>query len=132
MTMLNFRALDMAPAAQDFLGDVMLGLKSTPKTLAPKHFYDVAGMALFEKICQLPEYYVTRAELSIMDNLKSISLDTARPLAVIELGGASSFKFRRLLRALPNIGMYIPVDICGPTLFSEAQSLALIVRKCRY
>jgi len=124
MTLLNFRTLDLAPAAQDFLGDVLQGLKQTPKMLAPKYFYDAPGMELFEQICELPEYYVTRTELSIMADLKPFATTQSRPLAVIELGGASSFKFRHLQRSLPNIGMYIPVDICGPALFNEAQLLA--------
>ena len=124
MTLLNFQTVDLAPAAQDFLGEVMKGLSQPVKTLAPKYFYDDHGMELFEKICELPEYYVTRTELSIMDELSSFALPASGQLAVIELGGASSFKFRRLQRSLADIGMYIPVDICRQALFHEAQKLA--------
>ena len=124
MRLANFHKVDLAPAASDFLGDVLRGLRSEPKTLSPKYFYDAAGSALFDQICELPEYYVTRTELAIMDQLKGFKLSGPQQLAVIELGGASSFKFRRLRRSLTNIGKYIPVDISRDALFADAERLA--------
>lgn len=124
MTSSNLKTLDLAPRAQDFLGDVIKGLSQTPKTLAPKYFYDAKGSALFDQICELKEYYVTRTELGIVDNLQPFLPDDTSRLAVIELGGASSFKFRRLRRSLANIGMYVPVDISRDLLFREAAQLA--------
>src|SRR5690606_24306834 len=57
---------DLHPAAPDILADVLAGLATTPKTLPSKYFYDARGSALFEAICGTPEYYLTRAELAIM------------------------------------------------------------------
>ena len=124
MSSQNFRALDLAPATQDFLGDVLCGLSKPLKTLSPKYFYDAAGSALFDQICELPEYYVTRTELKIMDALRPFTTRGSRQLAVIELGGASSYKFRRLRRSFPNIGLYIPVDISKDFLFEDGERLA--------
>ena len=124
MKYLNFTAIDLAPAKQDFFGDVVKGLSHPQKSLPPKYFYDAAGSALFDQICELPEYYVTRTELGIMRDLPSFSIGGVKRLAVVELGGASSFKFRHLIRSMPDIGLYIPVDISRDMLFAEGERLA--------
>src|SRR5258708_10256598 len=53
--------------SSDFLADVIAGLSSNPRTLPCKYFYDERGAALFQKICELPEYYVTRTQIDILD-----------------------------------------------------------------
>ena len=58
--------VDLHPASDCFLDDVIAGLARTPKSLSPKYFYDDRGSALFEAICELPEYYPTRTELALM------------------------------------------------------------------
>ena len=58
--------LDREPASSDFLAEVIAGLSNQPRTLPCKFFYDERGAALFQKICDLPEYYVTRTELQIL------------------------------------------------------------------
>jgi L-histidine N-alpha-methyltransferase len=57
------------PATVEFRSDVISGLSKRQKKLTPKYFYDEIGSVLFEKITQLPEYYVTRTELSILRNI---------------------------------------------------------------
>ena len=55
------------PESSDLLTDVIVGLSSNPRTLPCKYFYDERGAALFQKICELPEYYITRTEIDILD-----------------------------------------------------------------
>jgi len=59
------------PAGSDFLSDVITGLSSEPRTLPCKYFYDERGAALFQEICELPEYYVTRTEIDILDRYRA-------------------------------------------------------------
>src|SRR5207253_2449205 len=58
--------LDLEPATADFLAEIIAGLSADPRTLPCKFFYDERGSELFQKICELPEYYVTRTELQIL------------------------------------------------------------------
>ena len=62
----DIRLLDLEPSSGDLLGDSLSGLRSSPKTLPCKYFYDALGSELFEKITDLPEYYPTRTEISLM------------------------------------------------------------------
>ena len=55
--------LDLAPASEEFREQFIAGLAQIPRTLPPKFFYDETGAALFSKICDLPEYYITRTEM---------------------------------------------------------------------
>src|SRR5437773_9727412 len=55
------------PAASDLQADIIAGLSSHPRALPCKYFYDERGAALFQKICELPEYYITRTEIDILD-----------------------------------------------------------------
>jgi dimethylhistidine N-methyltransferase len=114
----------MPAVATPFATDVLKGLKSTPKTIPPKYFYDAAGSALFERITELPEYYLTRSEVSILeDNAAAIAKIIPPKSALIEFGSGSSRKTRILLRAAPTLAAYVPVDICGEMLEQEAAQL---------
>jgi dimethylhistidine N-methyltransferase len=107
-----------------FAADVLKGLKSTPKRISPKYFYDAAGSALFERITNLPEYYLTRSELRILqDNAAAIAAYIPPGSALVEFGSGSSRKTRILLAAAPQLAAYVPVDICGPVLEEEAAGL---------
>ena len=111
------------PAAP-FAADVLKGLRSTPKRLSPKYFYDAAGCALFERITDLPEYYLTRSELRILqDNAAAIAAYIPPGSALVEFGSGSSRKTRILLGAAPQLAAYVPVDICGQMLEEEAVGL---------
>jgi L-histidine Nalpha-methyltransferase len=95
--------------------EVRAGLCSEPKELAPKYFYDERGSQLFERITELPEYYPTRAERSILSERSGeIVAAAGEPTMLIELGSGSAAKTRHLLRAMRDAGCletYAPVDI---------------------
>src|SRR5260370_32783849 len=77
--------------------DARTGLSATPKSLPPKWFYDAQGSALFAKITELPEYYPTRAERSILQAVSGDIASSSRARVLVELGSGSSAKTRLLL-----------------------------------
>src|SRR5256885_4443940 len=84
-----------------FAEDVRRGLSATPKFLLPVYFYDALGSALFDAICELPEYYVTRAETSILTaSAVEIVKAFGTPVRLVELGSGSAKKTRILLDAI--------------------------------
>src|SRR5574341_2246881 len=81
----------------NFAEDVRAGLSSRPKTLKPKYFYDALGSQLFEAICLLPEYYLTRAEAEIFERRSAeIIAQLSPPISLVELGSGSSVNTRDL------------------------------------
>jgi dimethylhistidine N-methyltransferase len=105
-------SVDMA--RERFRADALSGLGLTPKSLAPKHFYDRVGSELFDAICELPEYYVTRAETAIMRACVSDVVKSWGPrVRVVEPGAGSGTKTRLVLEALgpERCVEYVPVDI---------------------
>ena len=96
--------------------DVIAGLSRPQKSLPPKYFYDAAGSRLFERICRLPEYYLTRAELSLTRlHLAAIARFAGKGCELIEYGSGESLKTRLLIRAL-RPAAYLPVDISPAAL----------------
>jgi Uncharacterized conserved protein len=115
---------EAAEPASPFAAEVLKGLKSTPKRISPKYFYDATGSALFEQITDLPEYYLTRTELRILqDNAAEIAAYIPPGAALVEFGSGSSKKTRILLAAAPQLAAYVPVDISGEMLQEEAAEL---------
>jgi len=121
---------DATPVALDtpelaFLADVRDGLSKKQKALSPKYFYDSAGSDLFEAITRLPEYYPTRTEVGILDRSgpEMAALLPARA-ALVEFGSGSTIKLRRLLRHLDKLAAYVPVDVSGEFLRSQAEVLS--------
>jgi L-histidine Nalpha-methyltransferase len=116
------RPLETPTEAQSaFARDVIAGLTTPRKHIAPKYFYDEAGCALFERITQLPEYYPTRTELQILEShATDIGRLFAPGAALIEFGTGKSTKARILLTALATIAAYVPVDIAEDFLLREA------------
>ena len=105
--------------------EVLRGLTSNPKTLPPKLFYDAAGAELFEHICELPEYYLTRAELEILRARSGEIADLAGPrAALVEYGSGAGVKIRLLLDALDHPAAYVPIDISSEQLARVAGELA--------
>jgi dimethylhistidine N-methyltransferase len=101
-----------APESAEFLADVIAGLSSNPRTIPCKYFYDANGAALFQKICELPEYYVTRTEIDILDRSRAdIATQLGPNIELIGLGTGAGTKTRILIEALENPAVYIPVDI---------------------
>src|SRR3984885_2250806 len=107
--------------------DALAGLTATPKTLPPKWFYDAQGSELFEKITELPEYYPTRAERSILRVMAPEIAALTGATALVELGSGSSDKTRLLLSALRDAGTlrgYVPVDVSESALAAAGDALA--------
>jgi len=97
----------------EFERSVKAGLSARSKTLESKYFYDSAGSALFDRICELAEYYPTRTETGILERRAPAVAEAVGPGAeVVELGSGSSVKTRILLAALDRPAAYVPVDIC--------------------
>jgi dimethylhistidine N-methyltransferase len=107
----------------NFLEDVIAGLALAQKTLPPKYFYDARGSELFESICDLPEYYPTRAEIALTaHHIESIAQFSGAGCELIEYGSGASVKTRILIERLrPEV--YVPVDISQSALRGAAAQL---------
>jgi dimethylhistidine N-methyltransferase len=109
--------LQCEPASSDFRSDVIAGLSRRPRTLPYKYFYDADGAALFQKICELPEYYLTRAELQILNSYaKEMAAQFGAGIELIGLGTGAGTKTRILLEQLQAPVAYVPVDISSEQL----------------
>src|SRR5690606_30136898 len=104
--------LDYEPDSASFLEAVLRGLSQPQKTLPTSFLYDERGSRLFDEICELPEYYPTRTERSIM---RTYAAEIARLIgprvALVEYGSGSGVKTRELLETLIDPVAYVPVDI---------------------
>lgn len=107
---------------ENFRKEVLAGLKSHPKKLSSKYFYDKTGDHLFQQIMMMPEYYLTQCELDIFKN-KTDQIEAAivsnEPFDLIELGSGDAMKSSYLLKHLveKNIDFtYMPIDISGNIL----------------
>lgn len=110
---------------QEMLAEVLAGLRSSPKTLPCKYFYDEKGSQLFNQICELPEYYQTRTEEQIMlDYQKEIADVLGENVCLIEFGSGSCKKIKSLLSTLRNFHSYITIDISGEHLRKSVEELA--------
>jgi len=106
--------------------DVHQGLSHKPKQLSPKYFYDERGSELFEEITQLPEYYLTRAERSLLESRIPEIISQAQPCSLVELGAGSASKTRIILDQMRSNGCaecYVPVDVSKD--FLEATAIQL-------
>jgi L-histidine N-alpha-methyltransferase len=118
-------ALRRTRAADRITLDTLEGLRRSPKQLSPVWFYDETGSRLFDCICELPEYYLTRTEMQIMDEHAAEMADLIGPnCALIEFGSGSSDKTRVLLAALDDVACYVPIDISREYLGESAKRLA--------
>jgi len=116
--------IQLETVSSTFLQDVKDGLSKPQKELPSKYFYDERGSELFEKICTLDEYYLTRAEMDLMEtHIEEICSSIGKKTLLAELGSGSSMKTRLLLEHLDEIEAYIPVDISANFLKSTAESL---------
>lgn len=127
-SMPRFRLVDLTagdPRAE-FAKDVAAGLTAEPKHLSCRYFYDREGSRLFAAICELPEYYLTRAETEILHrHAPDIASLLQGDITVVELGSGNAVKTRLLLDALvPGRRVrYVPIDICRPVLEASATDL---------
>ncbi|MDZ4774878.1 MAG: L-histidine N(alpha)-methyltransferase [Planctomycetota bacterium] len=111
----------------EFAASVREGLTATPKRLECRYFYDAVGSTLFEEICALPEYYLTRAEDEILErHAREIVELMPHPFEIVELGSGSSKKTRRLIQAAierDGRARYTAVDISRSALESSGRAL---------
>ncbi len=111
---------------QQMVRDVRQGLTKVPKQLSPKYFYDERGSKLFEEITQLPEYYLTRAERSLLERRISEIVAAVRPCSLVELGAGSATKTRLILDEMRSSGCaecYVPIDVSKEFLEATARQL---------
>lgn len=111
----------------DFAEDVRRGLSATSKSLFPKYLYDQLGSQLFEAICRLDEYYLTRAESEILARYAGEIVESVPgDKTLIEMGSGSASKTREIIEALlarQRELLFIPVDISASALENSSKSL---------
>jgi dimethylhistidine N-methyltransferase len=116
---------DRTPAHDQRVAEILEGLGEPQKRIPPKYFYDERGSRLFDAICELPEYYLTRTETAILaTHGAEIAAAIGSDALLIEYGSGSSLKTRLLLDRLPRLAAYVPVDISRSYLAACAQALA--------
>jgi L-histidine N-alpha-methyltransferase len=106
--------------------DVLDGLTRPFKELPPKHFYDARGSELFERICELPEYYPTRTERQILSESAPEIIEQTGATELVELGSGAADKARILLDAMAEAGTlrrYVPLDVSEQALQEAAEQL---------
>jgi dimethylhistidine N-methyltransferase len=120
--------LDTDQHLESLASEVRAGITAKPKRIPCRFFYDEVGSQIFEEICELPEYYLTRAESEILRNrAEDLARHFSLPISLVELGSGSSTKTRLLIEALLREHgslSYIPVDISPRVL--EASALQLL------
>ena len=108
----------------DFASDMLAALAGTPRSIAPKYFYDLPGSVLFDEICDLPEYYPTRTEIGLLrERAHEIAAHIGPHAELVEFGAGSLTKVRILLDAMQTPARYVPIDISGDHLALAAQAL---------
>jgi L-histidine Nalpha-methyltransferase len=113
------------PTDWALIEEIVQGLKESPKHLSPAFFYDERGSQLFDQICALPEYYLTRTETRILQaHAPEITERLGGGVLLVELGSGASTKTRRLLDRLREPAGYVPVDISRKHLFAAARAIA--------
>ena len=104
--------VDSHPSTRAFKEDVLTGLAEYPRSLPCKYFYDHRGSALFDQICELDDYYLTRTESAIVKrHAHEMGQQIGEGAMLVEYGSGSSSKTRLLLDHLPEPVAYVPVDI---------------------
>ena len=106
--------------------DVLDGLTRPFKELPPKHFYDARGAELFDRICELPEYYPTRAERAILEERSAEIVEATGAAELVELGSGTAAKTRLLLQAMAEAGTlrrYVPLDVTESMVLGCADAL---------
>src|ERR1700704_1896175 len=118
------RFYSFLPQGDRLSEDVLAGLALPRKSIPPKYFYDEQGCRLFEAICELPEYYLTRTETAILrGNIADIAQFVGPEAELIEFGSGVQAKTRVLIQALQT-QLYVPIDIAMDTLRTSSSELA--------
>ena len=116
---------DHHPPRDHMREEVLRGLSAPHKSLPCKYFYDQRGSELFDAICELPEYYLTRTELGIMGaHIGEMAAALGPEVLLLEPGSGSGIKTRLLLEQLSQPVAYVPVDISRAHLLASAERLS--------
>jgi dimethylhistidine N-methyltransferase len=114
----------MPEPQSSFEADVLAGLSAARKAISAKHLYDEEGSRLFEAITELPEYYPTRTEISLLESAApQIAAFISPGATLVEFGSGASTKTRLILDAAPQTAVYVPVDISEEALAAAAASI---------
>jgi len=116
---------DLHPPLDDFRSEVLQGLTQSPKTISPKFLYDKHGAELFDAICDLDEYYLTRTEMAILRTHAAEIADCLNGNVLVEFGSGSSQKVRILLDAMPELPIYVGLDISKQHLQESCERLVI-------
>jgi len=121
----DLRDDDRRPPASELLEIVLRGLRAQPKRLPSWLFYDERGSALFEQICEQPEYYLTRREIALLDEHAADIADTlGADVRLVEYGSGHAHKTQQLLGHMTTPVAWLPVDISPEPLRLSVQSMA--------
>jgi len=121
------RLIDLEPQPDEVRAEALEGLRQTPRRLPSRFFYDAAGAELFERICLLPEYYLTRTEISILRaRLPEMAAEIGPGARVVEFGSGSGEKTELLLRALIEPSEYLPIDLSREQLVEFSRRVAAL------
>ena len=122
----SIRFLPVSDPSREIIEDARRGLLQRPRWLPPKYFYDAAGSALFDRICDTPEYYPTRVEHNLLREYADEIIADAAPELIVELGSGTARKTRRLFDACQRNShrpVYMPVDVSGEMLCQMGRDL---------
>lgn len=123
----DLRDDDRRPPANELMEIVQRGLRMQPKRLPSWLFYDERGSQLFEQICEQPEYYLTRAEIALMDvHAGDIADALGTDVRLVEYGSGNAIKTRMLLEHLTTPVAYVPVEISAEPLRESVQRLTAL------
>lgn len=114
---------DLHPPLDDFRAEVLYGLSQPQKSIPPKFLYDKQGAELFDAICTLEEYYLTRAEISILQTYATEIAELIQEGALIEFGSGSSQKIRILFDVMTQLPTYVALDISKQHLQESCEKL---------
>jgi dimethylhistidine N-methyltransferase len=120
----NIKLYDLHPPLDDLLAEVLEGLSQSPKAISPKFLYDKRGAELFDVICTLDEYYLTRTEMAILQTHAKEIANLIGDSVLIEFGSGSSQKVRTLLDVMSHLQTYIALDISKQHLQESCLALA--------
>ena len=116
--------VDLGPARESMLDEVLEGLRCPEKFIPCKFLYDENGSRLFDRICELDEYYLTRTELSVLREYREAIGELLGPRCLlVEYGSGSSLKTRVLLDQLEDLAGYVPIDISREHLLASCERL---------
>lgn len=112
----------MDNSENEFLSDILTGFSAPQKWISPKYFYDAIGVAIYEEIKDVPEYYLPKHERALVAEIADeLGTRLSHVRQVIEYGGGSDVRTEAVVRALPGMVEYMPLDVAVEQLESTAQ-----------